>query len=701
LLAEAVRLHEEARGTPLDERAADERARVAGGDFEHRLLLRAESLSVAPPLRAALDHLRAGISAAILIGIVMAFAAGCTSARVVLGSYTEGPINFFLALTGLLGLHALSLLLWLIIIVFKPASGTISLLGGLVVGLGRRLTVWLHKGPLELAAVRGAVSVLADAHLGRWLLSSISHCLWLAFIGGALAVCLLLLSTRQYDFAWETTILSESVYVRVARIIAAPVAALGFQTPDARQIATSRWTGQGGGLPEAREAWGGLLIGSLVVYGLLPRALVLLISVWAFARARARYRLDTGRIGFVRLQGRLLPLSRTTGIVDREEPRERPAAPRAGAVPLVIGPTGPVAILGLEIDRPDRGWPPPVPEIGWWDLGFVDNRSDRRRIFDEVAAMRNPPRALVVACSLAATPDRGTGAFLGELVRECRAPIILLLTQGQRLRARGHLEAVDDRIQDWRRLAGSADIPENHVIELDLDYLTDASRHRLSRLLGSGAISGIPGRHLEQAFALIVEHAAAWSGTPEPAQQAELQRAIAKLYGSGRQVWQELLRARLGSVRPQLHDLRASSRRMVDLLPARLRQNTRWLAAGAAAGALSCVAASTLLAPAAIATLPAWAGLGALLSAVLAPSGSAEPDRPAVTPDLTDAVNAAALFAVVLELQGRDETEITRIIDRLAGDADPPPLHGADDVRAWLDILRDRFDRALAAEGRT
>ena len=51
--------------------------------------------------------------------------------------------------------------------------------------------------------------------------------------------------------------------------------------------------------------------------------------------------------------------------------------------------------------------------------------------------------------------------------------------------------------------------------------------------------------------------------------------------------------------------------------------------------------------------------------------GGAAPDTPI---DLTDAVNAAALFAIVLELQGRDEMEITRVIDRVAGDEDPPTM---------------------------
>ena len=63
-----------------------------------------------------------------------------------------------------------------------------------------------------------------------------------------------------------------------------------------------------------------------------------------------------------------------------------------------------------------------------------------------------------------------------------------------------------------------------------------------------------------------------------------------------------------------------------------------------------------------------------------------------------EAVNGAALFAAVLQLQGLDETAITRVIDRMAGEDDPPAIDGIDAAQAWLDALRDRFDRALTDE---
>jgi hypothetical protein len=67
--------------------------------------------------------------------------------------------------------------------------------------------------------------------------------------------------------------------------------------------------------------------------------------------------------------------------------------------------------------------------------------------------------------------------------------------------------------------------------------------------------------------------------------------------------------------------------------------------------------------------------------------------------DFGNAVSSAALFAILLELQGRDETQITRIIDRTAGDNEPPVISNAHTARQWLDTLRHRLDLAEATEG--
>ncbi len=179
-----------------------------------------------------------------------------------------------------------------------------------------------------------------------------------------------------------------------------------------------------------------------------------------------------------------------------------------------------------------------------------------------------------------------------------------------------------------------------------------------------------------------------------------MQRAIAAVYRSRRARWQELLRVRIERDVPSVEQLKSGAEGMLTLLPARLKGSLGWLAAGASAGALGCVAAATLLSPAAIVALPAWAGLGTALAAALHAAIGGGGEAPAAQPEsYGQAVAAAALFALVLHLQGRSEAAITAILDEVLPAAEPPAMHGPEAVRDWLAGLERRLDDALAEDG--
>lgn len=704
LLAEAVRLHEETQGRPFDEDQADTAGREAGGNLEQRIIARALSLSIAPALQEALHQLRSAFALATVIALALAILAGATAAKVVLGSETEGPINFFWVLGSLLGVNTIALIAWLILIFIRPTITTAGSLGSAAFALGRRINHWLHKGPVHVAAAQAVGSIYARSTLGRWTLSAVSHTLWLAFLVSSLVLVLLLLSTKEYSFAWETTILSDRTYVALTQSLAKAPEALGFTTPDAEQIVSSHWTEADNFSPEARKAWSGLLAGAIVAYGILPRALLLLICLLMRWRAGRHFTLDTSRPGYSRLRNRLMPTSRTIGIIDREETPQAPSwqeTPPESALPAQG--TGPIAILGLEIDPPQSDWPPLLGGIDWLDLGFVDNRSQRHHAIETILSALPKPRLIMVVCSLTATPDRGTRAFIRELQHTSHLPVALVLTEGQHLRNRGDGRQVAQRLDDWRQIAAEAKVEGEWIIEVDLDHLTDISRTKLAKRLGAQSSASVTPRRIEKAFAIILEHLERWTKEPDAGEQAELHRKIAQLYRGegGQQSWQALLQTKAQEGGNQVAQLQTSASRMMDLLPDRLRRSSKWLAAGALTGAMGCVAASTLVAPAAIVALPAWAGLGAAISAALQPlvpkqENAAAPEQL----DLTEAVNSAALFAIVLELQGRNEATITRVIDQVAIENEPPPIAGAAAARTWLDTLRQRLDQALATEGR-
>jgi hypothetical protein len=244
------------------------------------------------------------------------------------------------------------------------------------------------------------------------------------------------------------------------------------------------------------------------------------------------------------------------------------------------------------------------------------------------------------------------------------------------------------------------------VIELDLDHLTTAGRARLAELVGVDSPSYGQERRIDRAFALVADAAAGWQTAPDAKQQAELHREIARLYGNEAPAWRD----RLGfptelSAAELTGQVRRGAEHVLAMLPDPLNRKGRWKAAGAMAGALGCIAAATLLSPAAIASLPIWSALGAAVAAVVPGGDRAAHAEAAERPggvDLAGAVRAAALFALLLELQGRGEAAISRILDATLGDEDVADavLDDARAVSRWLDEVRHRYDVALIGEAR-
>jgi hypothetical protein len=706
LLAEAVRLHEDAQGFAIDDPQARANAQQVKGDFETRIIARARALTNAPILQTAFHQLHTTFGLTIGIAMFVALMSGIGVARMALNSVPNGPVmNFFWVLGSVLGVPTLALLIWLALLWVRPATMVSNSLGGdFIFLLMRRINQWLHKGPMHVAAAQATASVYTRTPVGRWTLSAISHLLWLVFLVGCLLSLLLILSTKQYTFAWETTILSDQSYIILTRALASLPEAVGFSTPSPEQIAASHWRGDGSPPHSAREAWSGLLIGSLMIYGILPRIILLVFCVLARQQAIMRFRLNITLPGYARLETRLLPASQSLGVVDPDEGKADPAPVSllpSAPQPSSAAATGPPAIMGFEVSQPAAHWPPPIEGVQWLDLGFVDSRNDRKNTLDRVRQAPNPPRLIAIVCSVTMTPDRGTQGFISDVQQASSSPVVIILTDGQQLRERGSTHEAEQRLRDWRELAVNAQVGEEQVIDLDLNHLTEASRAKLTAAIKGAQTVSASGQHLEQAFTLIVQHVQGWSDNPNAGAQAELHRDIAALYRNQRNTWQALLRTQLPASGNVVGQLKSSANQMIDLLPERLRLNPRWHAAGALAGALGCVAAATLMAPAAITSLPLWAGLGAALPMVIKPTSKPQQlEQETVAMDFTEAVNGAALFALLLELQGNDEIQITRTIDRVVSDTEPPLIQDAEAARQWLDTLRERFDR-VQGEGVT
>ncbi len=704
LLTESIRALEHDGARPIDTPDAEAKAAAIGGDFETRLVSRTRAMPVTARLEPALRNTAQVFLVIVAIGVLLAAVAGLSAARAALGG-EDDVVNVFWALGGLLAVQTILLAAWLVVMVKTPTSLSSLSLGGAALGLARRMAGRWHRSAENAAVIEATGAVFARGAIGRWTLSSISHALWLVFNASCVLFVVAILSTGLYRFVWETTILPADAFTSLTRATGWLPSQLGFPTPTPEQIAASDGSITADDSEATRHAWSGLLIGSIVTYGLAPRFGLLVLCVWRQTRARRKYRLDTSRPGYLRLRPRLMPATQSLGVIDPETDGEGLLEP----VPELSNPTnqtpvGAPAVLGVEIDPPATPWPPPVGGVAWRDLGFVDGRSDRQRVLGELGNGSEGPSITVAVCGLTTTPDRGIAAFLTDVRHASGARMAVVLTGGEALRKRADGGHIATRVDDWRALAGDIGVAAGDVIELDLDHLTTASVTKLASLLGVEATAGVAHRRIEDAFDAIADHVARWPNppaAPDTKQQAALHEAIGKLYRPEMSSWAQRFRlpdaAGLKDNLPET--LRAGAQGIVAMLPRRLKADTRWVASGAIAGALGCVTAAALLSPVAIAALPLWSAVGAAITAVVRATVSvAEGDEAgdaAADTAFCDAVRGAALFALLLELQGRDEAAITRILDEVIADAD---FDTPGDVQQGLDAMRHRLDLALAGE---
>jgi hypothetical protein len=526
LLAESVRALEHNGSQPIDAPDADALAIAGGGDFETRLVARARAIATADGIEPAMRNTGQVFLAIVAVGVVLAAVAGLSAARASLGA-ENNEVNVFWALGGLLGVQSILLLAWFIVMLKTPAALPTLSLGGAAVSLARRIAGRWHRSAENAAVVEATGAVFARGAIGRWTVSSISHALWLVFNASCVLFIVLLLSTGLYHFVWETTILPADAFTSLTRATAWLPSQLGFPTPSVEQIAASDGSINPDLTEATRHAWSGLLIGSVVTYGLAPRFVLLILCVWRQTRARRAYRLDTSRPGYFRLQSRLMPGTKSLGVIDPDTDGEKRIDP-IDRTPVARSQThdGPPVLLGVEIEPPATPWPPSVAGVAWRDLGFVDGRSDRQRVLAELGNGSEGPSIAVAVCGLTTTPDRGIAAFLGDVREAAGVRMAMVLTGGEALRKRANSGQLTTRIEDWRALADAIGVAAGDVIELDLDHLTAASSAKLASLLGVATTAAVVHRRIEEAFDAIVDHVRGWPPEPDTKQQAALHEAI-------------------------------------------------------------------------------------------------------------------------------------------------------------------------------
>jgi hypothetical protein len=242
---------------PLDDTAELAAASREGQDLPQRVLARAWRLGDRLGLVHSLQGLTRHAGWLALLGLALVLLSSAGMLQAVLGSGRH--INVAHAFVAVLGLHAATLLLWLLSLPWRPEG----------IGLGR----WFWRleggrGPPERQALLAAgLELLQQQGLGRWLLGALSHGLWaLAFVLVLLWLALVF-SFQAYELNWETTILPRDTLPAWVDRVGRWPAWLGLPVARAESLMAT----------DAAErhrllAW--WLMQAVLAWGLLPRLLL-------------------------------------------------------------------------------------------------------------------------------------------------------------------------------------------------------------------------------------------------------------------------------------------------------------------------------------------------------------------------------------------------------------------------------------------
>ncbi len=400
-ITEAVQLAEQAG--PLDDAQAVRDAMALHADGPMRVAERARVLGQRLGLQDELARARMSAPWVGLGLVALVVLAGLALAGSVIGG-GQRQINVVVALVSLLGLHLLTLLLWVVGLLLPMRAFPVSF-GWLWLALTTRVAGGKRgQAPLLLRAV---TRLLARARLMPWALGFVSHAIWTLSFAVVLAALLFALAFRNYTLNWETTILDPGFFVQAVQWLGRAPGWLGFPVPDAQAVLAPLAAAPG------QRAWALWLTGCVLVYGLLPRLLLALLSAAVWQARKKKLRPDLSQPYFQRLLARFDALA-PRHIVDADPG----SAPHGNPGRLAPGETTDTLVaVGFELPEELR-WPPPALEAAHAQVLRTDGSArSRRELLDRLARIR--PRRLLVGCHAASTPDRGTERFLRELMSHC------------------------------------------------------------------------------------------------------------------------------------------------------------------------------------------------------------------------------------------------------------------------------------------
>lgn len=418
-LAELVRILEErAYIFPADPAQMTEVLRDVEEEAETKLLRRAEMIDRNQQLQDTLVQIRSGAFWLWVFAATLVFASGFSATYVLMDS--QG-LNFFLILASVLGLNTVMLGLWLLSLGLRLKFGQMA---------HHPMSWFRGKDPVNQAVLRLLAEEWQQPST-RWKIGQTSHSLWLATLLGMLTSILLLLVVRQYTFNWESTLLTNAASVKAIAWLSWLPAHMGFPVPDAAAVLKGRLNSN---IADA-HAWAGLLIGSIICYGILPRGIA-----WAVCKI------------MLVLKQTPLPLAKPyyqkiiqqwqNKVIDADNQCE----PFAVVSPKIIINQAEKWAVMLETEWPDPTWFVHTLGQDWLDKGNIISRHHLHAL---LAELQQQPVQLLIGVRIHTVPDRGILRQITQLAEAAKGGAVVQL-----LAEAAFSDGLTDNLQHWQNALG-------------------------------------------------------------------------------------------------------------------------------------------------------------------------------------------------------------------------------------------------------
>lgn len=371
-------------------------------DFTERLHHRAERIdadhSLAERLRL-YDHRSRLI---LSVATILWFAFGLIGTY---GLMQQRNLNFMPVLASALGINTVMLIWWF---------GSILLHRKRHIGWLNPELFWRHTDTVSQTIAKLYTDTFSRADF-IWYRGQITHRLSLAALCGMFFAALFLLTVRQYSFNWESTLLGGAAFAKTIAVLSWLPEKLGLPVPDTAAVLANR-----NHADEVYAAhWGGLLLGSIVCYGIMPR-----LAAWLWCKRRVHNNPPQLDLSLPYYQGIIVQWQRQ--ITDKADDFQAdPIAPIS--IPNTVNIK---QFWAIALDAPDipSNWFANLSNGNLWeDKGMVTDREDMARLSDCMAAQSNNVR-LLIAVRAHTVPDRGVIRRLVKLSEQANGGIMLHLS---------------------------------------------------------------------------------------------------------------------------------------------------------------------------------------------------------------------------------------------------------------------------------